>query len=63
MAILLNDIWINLKFSRVKVFVLVGYFPNEGIDEERERFRNDMDRTMNRVGNGYRLCVLGNLNG
>ena len=47
----------------VKVCVLVGYGPNERIGEERERFWNDMDRTMDRVGNGYRLCVLGDLNG
>ena len=43
--------------------MLVRYGPNEGIDEERERFWNDMDRTVNRVGNGYRLCVLEDLNG
>ena len=38
---------------------MVGYGSNEGIGEERERFWNDT----NRVGNGYRLCVLGDLNG
>ena len=32
---------------------------NEGDGEEKERFRNDQDR----VGNGYRLSVLGYLNG
>ena len=41
----------------------VGYDPIEGIGEERERFWNDMDRTMDRVGNGYKLCMLGDLNG
>ena len=25
--------------------------------------RNDMDRIVDRVGNGYRLCILGDLNG
>ena len=25
--------------------------------------RNDMDRTLDSVGNGYRLCILGDLNG
>ena len=39
--------------------MVVGYGSNEGIGEERGRFWNDMDG----VGNGYRLCVLGNLNG
>ena len=34
-----------------------------GIGEERERFWNDMDRTMDRVGNGYRFCVLVDMNG
>ena len=43
--------------SRVKVCVVVGYSPNEGNDEERERFWNDFDRIGDRVGNGYRLCV------
>ena len=42
-------------FLRVKVCVLVGYGPNEGISEERERFWNDLERTLDRVGNGYRL--------
>ena len=30
---------------------------------ERERFWNDMDRTLDKVGNGYRLRILGDLNG
>ena len=50
------------KFSRIKVCVLVGYSPNEGIGEE-ERFCNDLDRNLDRVGNGCRLYVLGDLNG
>ena len=29
-------LWIKFKFSRVKVCVVVGYGPNEGIGEERE---------------------------
>ena len=29
-------LWIKFKFSRVKVCVVVGYGPNEGIEEERE---------------------------
>ena len=37
---------------------MVDYSPNEGIGEERERFWNDSDRAVDRVGNGYRLCVV-----
>ena len=59
MLVLARILWIKFKFSRVKVCVGMGYGPNEGIGGERERFWNDMDR----VGNGYRLCVLGDLNG
>ena len=54
-------LWIKFKFSRGKVCVVVGYGPNKGIGEGRERFWKDMDRTMDRVGNGYRLSVLGDL--
>ena len=43
--------------------MVVGYSPNEEDDEERDRFWNDMDRTLDSVGNGYRLCILGDLNG
>ena len=31
--------------------------------EKRDRFWNDMDRTLENVGNGYRLRILGDLNG
>ena len=34
-----------------------------GPSKERERFWNDMNWTMERVGNRYRLCVLGDLSG
>ena len=37
----------------------VGYSPNEGYGEERERFWNDLDRVADRVGNRYKLSVLG----
>ena len=46
----------KFNFSRVKVSVVVGYGLNQGDDEER-------DRTLDSVGNGYRLCILGVLNG
>ena len=42
---------------------MVGYGSNEGDGEERDRFWNYMDRTLNSVRNGYRLCILGVLNG
>ena len=51
----------KFKFSRIKVYLVVEYGPNEGVGEERERLWNDMDR--NRVGNGYRLSMPGYLNG
>ena len=47
----------------MKVWVLACYGPSEGYSEEKDRFRNDMDRTPGRVGNGYRMCILENLNG
>ena len=43
--------------------MVVGYDSNEGGGEERDRFRNDMDITLDNVGNRYRLCILGELNG
>ena len=42
---------------------MMRYGPNEGDGEERGRFWNDMDRTLDSAGNGYRLCILGGLNG
>ena len=57
-------IWIKFKkFSRVKVCVVVGYGPNEGDGEERDRFWNDMDRASDSLRNGYRLCIPGDQNG
>ena len=40
----------------------MGYGPN-GDGEERNRFWNDMERTLDSVGNGYRLGSLGEING
>ena len=48
-------LWIKLKLLMVKVCVMVGYSTNEGDGEERDRFWNDMDRTLDSVGNGYRM--------
>ena len=43
---------VKFKFSTVR-----------GNAEEREGFWNDLDKVKDRVCNGYRLCVLGDLNG
>ena len=51
------------SFSRVRVCVVVGYGPNEGDCEERDRFSNDMDRSLDGIRNEYRLCILGDQNG
>ena len=56
-------LWIKFQFSRVNVCVVVGYGPNEGGGGERDRFWNDIDRTLDSIGNGFRLCILGDLNG
>ena len=42
--------------------MVVEYSPTEGDGEERDRVWNDMDRTQDNVGNGYRLCILEDLN-
>ena len=42
---------------------MVAYGPTKGDVEEREKFWNDLDRVADRVGNGYRLCVLQDLRG
>ena len=73
-VILWNDVWhsalidfgcvssrilfIKVKFSSVKVLVVARYGPNEGNGEVRDRFCNDIYKIMNRVDNGYRLCIL-----
>ena len=46
--------WIKFKFTRIKDCVVVGYGPNGGDGEEGGGFWNDSDRTVDRVGNGYR---------
>ena len=42
---------------------MVGYGPSEGDVEERDRFWDNMDSILDRVGNADRLCILGDLNG
>ena len=39
-------LWIKFKFSRVIFCVAVGYGLNEGDGEERDRFWNDMYKTL-----------------
>ena len=56
---LMNDEW----HGTVNFHECMVYDPTEGKVEGRERFWNDLDRVVNRVGNGYRLCALGHLNG
>ena len=51
-------LWVKFKFSRVKVCIVAVYGPNEV--EEREKFWNALDRVVDAVGNGNRLCALGN---
>ena len=56
-------LWIKFKISRFKVCVVVRYVPKERDGEERDRFWNAMDRILDSVGNGYRLCILRDLSG
>ena len=39
-----------------------GVVPSEGAVEEREKFESDLERIVDRVGDGYKLIVLGDLN-
>ena len=43
--------------------MVVRYGPSGGDGEERNRFWNDIDRILDRVGIGHRLYILGDLNG
>ena len=52
-----------LESSIVKDCVVVRYGPSEGDGEERDRFWNNMDIILDRVENGYRVFILGDLNG
>ena len=47
----------------VKVCVVVLHGFIEGDVERREKFWNNLNISNDRVGKGYRLCVLGDLNG
>ena len=57
---------LSLSFQMLCVVVVVyvcggGTLLRE-ILERWERFRNDLDRVVDIVGNKYRLCVIGDLN-
>ena len=39
------------------------YDHDKGGDEERERFWSALDSVLDRAGNEFRLCIIGNLNG
>ena len=55
-------LWMNFKFSRIKVCVVVEYSPSEGDGEERDRFWNDMDGTLNGwIGDRMRDGITGAL--
>ena len=41
----------------------MGYDTTDGDGEEKGRFRNDLDRALDRVANGCRFCLLRYLNG
>ena len=56
-------LWINSGFQGLKYVWWWGYGPNKGDGEERDRFWNDMDKNLDIVENGYRLCILGDLKG
>ena len=42
--------------------MVAEYGRSEVDGEEKDRFWNDVERTLDTVGNGYRLCIQGYLN-
>ena len=54
------DFLIILHLHRKWSFIRYG--PNEG-NEDGEKFWNDFNRIVDILGNGYRLCVVGDLSG
>ena len=56
-----RTLWVKFKFSMVKLFVMVVYGPTEEDVEERERFWNDF--VTDRISKGYKLGIMGDLNG
>ena len=66
-AILLNDVWhsVVVDFGCVssRILWIKFNFLRVKVCEERDRFGNDMGRSLDTVGNVYRLYILGDLNG
>ena len=55
---------LNSSFQGLKFDCWWGTAPlKEMVKKEIFWFWNDMDRTLDSVRNGYRLCILGDLNG
>ena len=54
---------LSSSFQELKYMWWGFMAPLRGDVEERERLWNNLDRFIYRLSNGYRLCVLGNLNG
>ena len=53
--------YVKLEIIRVKVIVTLMYGPAKGYNEE-EKFLRDLGRFLDRVGNGYILYVIRDLN-
>ena len=58
-----RNLWINFKFSRVKLCIVVVYDPTEKNIEEKEKLWSDLERVVDRLDTEYRLYLLGDLNG
>lgn len=57
-------LWVKLRFKKVKLCIVVAYGPcNDRSVREKDKFWRDLEKVMNAVGNGYRLLVVGDLNG
>ena len=52
---------VSLKFEMIKGRVFVSYVIIKGDNQERERGWNNLKRVLDRVLNGYKLCVMGDL--
>ena len=62
-ALALEFSGLNSSFQGFKFVWWWSTGSNKEDGEERDRFWNSMYRTLDSVGNGYRLCILGDLNG
>ena len=46
-------------FKGFKLCVMICMAPLRGNIEERKKLWNDLDRVIDRIGNGHSLCMLG----